>query len=146
MIVLNQNKFKPIKRLRFLKMTPDEAFFVACYKNDLLGAKRELENGADINYVCKANGWTALHGAAHAGHLEIVQFLVEKGLDHQQNNALEQTPLHLAASGGHVDIIQWFTSICGADITMKTASGNSTVDIARLAGHVEVLEMFGEKL
>lgn len=53
------------------------SFYVACYKGDLSDAKRELENGADINYAC-SNGWTALHGAAHAGHLDIVKFLVSK--------------------------------------------------------------------
>jgi ankyrin repeat protein len=65
----HRNKNQPIRSKetgKRAKMSRDEAFYVACFKGVLTDAKRELENGADINFTCN-NGWSALHGAAHAG-------------------------------------------------------------------------------
>jgi uncharacterized protein len=54
-----------------------------------------LEAGNDVNAV-DANGYTALHGAAHRGSNEIVRLLVEKGAKLNVVNALGWTPWIIA--------------------------------------------------
>jgi ankyrin repeat protein len=55
-------------------------------------------------------GWTALHKAAHGGHLEAVQMLLEHNADVNLRNILGEFPIHRAASPcdyrGHPDIMQ----------------------------------------
>jgi ankyrin repeat protein len=68
--------------------TNDEAFEAA---------KICVEAGNDVNAV-DANGYTALHGAAHRGANDIVKLLVEKGAKLNAVNALGWTP-YLIADG-----------------------------------------------
>jgi ankyrin repeat protein len=53
------------------------------------------EAGNDVNAV-DANGYTALHGAAHRGADDIVRFLVEKGAKLDVVNVLGWTPWIIA--------------------------------------------------
>lgn len=57
----------------------------------------------------KPAGWnkaTALIVAAHAGHGEIVQFLLAKGANAKMKNLLGCNALMVAAEEGHVDIVK----------------------------------------
>jgi ankyrin repeat protein len=58
-------------------------------------AKICVEVGNDVNAV-DANGYTALHGAAHRGSNDIVRLLVEKGAKLNVVNALGWTPWIIA--------------------------------------------------
>ena len=58
-------------------------------------AKICVEAGNDVNAV-DANGYTALHGAAHRGSNDIVKLLVEKGAKLNVVNALGWTPWIIA--------------------------------------------------
>ena len=53
------------------------------------------ELGNDVNAV-DANGYTALHGAAHRGSNDIVKFLVDKGANINAVNKLGWTPWIIA--------------------------------------------------
>lgn len=66
--------------------TNDEAFEAV---------KISYEAGNDVNAV-DANGFTALHGAAHRGANDVVRFLVEKGAKLDVVNALGWTPWIIA--------------------------------------------------
>ncbi len=51
-------------------------------------------------------GWTLLHEAAHAGNLEMAEFLIMQGADcDAQTDGVGDTPLHLAARSHAWDII-----------------------------------------
>ena len=52
------------------------------------------------------NGFTLLHGAADHAHLEVVQFLLERGLDVNSRSADGYTPLHAAANGYFTNEVQ----------------------------------------
>ncbi len=50
-------------------------------------------------------GRSALHVAAHAGHIEIVVALLEAGADPTLSDANGRTPLMEAVRGGHLDVV-----------------------------------------
>ncbi|XP_061185020.1 putative ankyrin repeat protein RF_0381 [Saccostrea echinata] len=66
----------------------------------------------DLLKVRDINGWTVLHSACRGGSLEIVSFLIEKGLDlnalsnDDVRDRLSNSVLHDAAWGGSVQIVK----------------------------------------
>ncbi|MHA2072722.1 MAG: ankyrin repeat domain-containing protein, partial [Candidatus Thorarchaeota archaeon] len=64
------------------------------------GVKTALEQGADISTTDEWMKQTALHKAASQGHVEIVEYLIEKGADILKTDGVDMTPLHLAARDG----------------------------------------------
>ena len=52
-------------------------------------------------------GWTLLHVAAHAGHLPVVDLLLERGLDPNEREHGDRTyAMHWAAAAGHLDVVR----------------------------------------
>ena len=49
---------------------------------------------------------TALHMAALAGHLGVVELLITRGADKEARNCEQQTPLDFAAEHGHQNIVR----------------------------------------
>jgi hypothetical protein len=58
------------------------------------------------------HGKTALHNAVESGSVEIVQYLLEKGLQLTKDNQTNLTPLLYAAKGLNFDIINLFENYC----------------------------------
>jgi len=65
-----------------------------------------LEHGADIDAVDEEYCSTPLGLAARAGHLELVEFLLERGANPMASGAVWATPLAWARKRGHEEIEQ----------------------------------------
>jgi len=66
-------------------------------------ARTLLRGGADVNSRSD-DGWTPLHGAVAAGHIDDVRFLLENGADPLAKTKVNTTPLQLAVSMGKTAI------------------------------------------
>src|SRR5262245_5615888 len=82
-------------------------FFDACAQGDietlrrLLAADPSLARAVDPR--AEFGGWTGLHSAARAGHVDAVLALLEHGADPNAREAGDNTtPLHWAAAAGHL--------------------------------------------
>lgn len=75
-----------------------------------------LEAGADINRACE-HGCTALHMAAAWGHVELVEWLLEKGADATLHDDDNRTPAMMARTSERVpkDRLQEVLVCLGAD-------------------------------
>jgi ankyrin repeat protein len=76
------------------------------------------ENEETLNLKDK-QGWQPIHEAARAGHLNVVEFLVEKGVDiHSRTNDGEgDTPLEIAVEkwGSDHPVSQYLSSLGAHD-------------------------------
>lgn len=65
-----------------------------------------LEHGAD-GEMRMAGGWTPAHCAAEKGSVEILQALVENGVNVKKKDNTGETPKRVAQIYGHVDCVNF---------------------------------------
>ena len=78
------------------------------------------------NWYGDVLGNTALHVAAINGHMNIVEILLDRGIDINSKDSIGETALHLAAANGHMNIVEILLDR-GIDI-----SSNSHIIISEL--------------
>ena len=86
-------------------------FFEACSKGDVEVVRGLLANDKNLLRVsdpqAQHQGWTGLHAAAKAGHVDTVRLLLERGANPNAREAGDRTyPLHWAAAHGHVESVR----------------------------------------
>jgi len=74
---------------------------------DLAKVKELLEKNPGFINTVDEESCTLMHYAAYGGHIEIVKYLFEKGMELTMKSISDETPLHYAAVGGHTDVIKF---------------------------------------
>ena len=102
--------------------------WAAARTGNLQAIKRYIEEGGDINaldngFRLSAIAWGALHGQT-----EVVQFLIENGVDVNLKNGDGATPLHSAVFLGRVDVAKLLLEN-GADVKARNNDGATPVDV-----------------
>ena len=86
---------------------------------------------------------TALHSASFAGHLQVVRYLLQHGVDDNVRNTESETPLLLASWKGHRDIVQCLLDH-GADLDLRDTQDYSPLMLAAFYGHISVIRLLLE--
>ena len=61
--------------------------------------------------------WPPLQQACIDDELDIVEMLINSGVDVNRGDAVENsTPLHLACAGGHVDVVNYLIGEVGCEV------------------------------
>lgn len=125
---------------------------IAAVNNDVEIIRLGLEYGADPSAVTSPYDGTALIAAAHLGHIEIVQTLIDANapLDHVNN--LGWTALIEAivlGDGGerHTAVLKILVE-AGADVNLAERGGKTPLTLATLRGYenmVKLLEQAGAR-
>jgi hypothetical protein len=97
----------------------------------------------DVNVQGGYHG-NALQAASYLGHLDIVQFLVEKGADFNVQNGNHGNALQAASCSGHLDIVQ-FLAKKGVDVNAQCGVYGNALQAASWSGHLDVVEFLAEK-
>jgi ankyrin repeat protein len=84
-----------------------------------------VENDADVNKT----GWTPLHYAASAGHVPIIEYLLEHSAYIDAESPNGTTPLMMAAMYGSPEAVKVLIQ-AGADLRLKNQLGLSAWDFA----------------
>ncbi|MFS0881818.1 ankyrin repeat domain-containing protein [Metabacillus niabensis] len=115
----------------------------AIKQDDLNQVKQLLDKNDEIlNTMTPFGTW--LHMAAKKGHLEIVKFLIEKGIDiDARGGTFDASALNQAAGAGHLEIVEYLIN-AGAELDVSLAKRNPLFR-AIYGGHLEVVKCLIEK-
>lgn len=116
--------------------------FLASYSSNHVG--HCTDDPKLLEYVNQgdAQGNAAMHGAAFAGHLHIVQYLHEScGASLHASNHLGCHPLWLAAGYNRIDVLEYLLEKSHDDVLRTNTTGDSCLLAAASRGHVEVCQI-----
>jgi ankyrin repeat protein len=125
---------------------------IAAVANDLPTLRLSLELGASPGNVTSRYDGTALIAAAHLGHVEVVQILIDAGapLDHVNNlnwTALIESIVLGDGGDRHTATLKALID-AGANVNLADSHGRSPLQLAKrnnYSGMVEILSAAGAK-
>lgn len=105
----------------------------AAGRGDISGIENMLAARVDVSFQSR-RGWSALHTASGAGHLEAVRALLAASADPNAIKEFDHTPLHQAV--GHDDVVQ-ILLLANANPLAASVWGGTPLAIAKVNGHFE---------
>ena len=109
-----------------------------------LTVKLLLDRRANVK-ATNSLGEMAIHEAASYGNVDIVRPLLDAGCSTEERNParLDETPIHKAAGTGMAAVVHTLLTR-GADKLTANSQGHDACEIARRAGHDEVVSILSD--
>ena len=82
----------------------------AIKRGDVDAVKSSIAKGVDLTATIDTRGFTPLHLAVEAGHMDIIRLLLESGVEVNIKSTYGWTPLKIAAREGHLEIADYLIS------------------------------------
>lgn len=92
--------------------------------------------------ILEKDGPDAFVKAARAGHIEIINYLISKGLNINTKNTVGETALMVAANRGNINLVKELLKL-GADINQKDDHGKTALIHAAIGGVVSFIREEG---
>ena len=102
------------------------------------------EPGANRNLSAN-DGATPILIAAQNGHIEVVRFLIKKGVDVKKAMKSGATPLFVAAQNGILEVADCLVAHDKSLVNMSLHNGTSPFYVAAQNGHLKVVTFLYEK-
>lgn len=99
-------------------------------------------NCIDIDVELK-NGMTPYLLACHSGHMHLIQYLQEKGVDISRTDSVKRTHFHLACMKGHLDIVQYILTNSGLSdgaVNAQSSNGSTAFYTCCQDGFVDIVK------
>ncbi|XP_062582658.1 uncharacterized protein LOC134244401, partial [Saccostrea cucullata] len=88
------------------------------------------------------DGMTVLHSACFGGNVEIVTYLVRKGLDINAVSNDGQSILHIASRNGKYEVCEYLVNTYPHLLSIKDSDGNSVIEAAYEIGDIDMIQLF----
>ncbi|XP_062585135.1 ankyrin repeat domain-containing protein 1-like [Saccostrea cucullata] len=89
-------------------------------------------------------GWTVLHSACSGGSVDIVSFLLNKGLDINALSNIVESVLHIACLNSKHDVCRYLSTSYPDLLAVKDNQGKSVIDIAAEHGDINMIHILRE--
>lgn len=123
----------------------DYPLIMAAYLGHTEILKALLEAGADVTVLDPGMKATALHAAAYAGRTESARLLIEYHIDIDKRGPYNgYTALHDAVWQNNIETAKVIVA-GGADLTIKSNSGETPLEFARSRRHSELIKLLEAK-
>jgi ankyrin repeat protein len=86
------------------------------------------------------NGASPLHLASRAGHMDVIDFLLARGVPLNTRDKYYYTPLGDAVRMGHLAIVERLLAVAGVDPCLKDSSGRPPLWWACRDGHLRIVQ------
>ncbi|XP_070176153.1 death-associated protein kinase 1-like isoform X2 [Littorina saxatilis] len=116
------------------------ALFCASEEGNVDGLKElsEMANNIDLSTANK-HGETAVHMAASGGHVDVLKFLQDRGVNINIKDKQGDTAIYWAARQGHLEAIRCLHE-AGVSLDSNNKSGETAVHVAARYGHAQVVD------
>ncbi|XP_062592307.1 putative ankyrin repeat protein RF_0381 [Saccostrea cucullata] len=118
---------------------------LCCRSGKLEMCEHLVNHIPDLLEIMDAKGWTAIHSACNGGSVEIVSFLIEKGMDFNALSNDGKTILHIACLNGKFKICVYLVENYPHLLDFKDKSSNSVLHDAAWGGNVQIVKLLIEK-
>ena len=103
-----------------------------------------VDAGADI-FEVDEEGVGIIDDAIKKGRLDIVKFLVDRGIDPNTTRRKSGfTPLMAAAAYGDEPIVRFLVEECNVDVDVKDSFEKTAKDYAKMTGYAKLVEVIGK--
>lgn len=106
----------------------DQELLNACYFGNLIGVKKWLKLGADVEYIEERDGWLPIHYAARWGDLAMLNVLIKAGANINGKTNSKETALHKCGRWDRKEAAIMLLKL-GADPSIKNNDGNIASDM-----------------
>jgi len=116
-----------------------EELVLATKAGDIKTVKKLLGGGADVNAKDNKHHASLLMWAAHEGHTEVMNLLIQKGANIDTKKTTGETALWFAAQKGQLESLRILVHH-DADVNVVGWKGATALEVARKNGHQEIVD------
>jgi ankyrin repeat protein len=120
------------------------AIFDACRRNDLELVVRIYEENPESLAATDFKGFTPLILAVYNNSADVVDFLLEKGVEPDGQDAAGNTALMGVCFKGYTDMAKKLID-AGADVNIRNVNGATALTFVATFGHTQIAEMLLQK-
>jgi ankyrin repeat protein len=125
--------------------TTDGTIFEAAESGDIRKLEAYIKADPSLLEAYSKDGWTALHLAAHYGHVDAARALLLNGANTEtrSRNEMKNTPIHAAVAGNRTMMVELLLEH-GAEIDVQQHGGWTALHGAAQHGNAEMVELLLE--
>lgn len=117
----------------------ERELFEACLRGDLIRTRYLVESGLHLGCRSEPEGYSPLHMACMSGNVNLVQYLLSKGVALNSTAIDGSIPLHIACDRKYVDLALHIIKL-GADLNLKNSFGQTSLHVACSRGMTDLMK------
>ncbi|XP_062597146.1 ankyrin-2-like, partial [Saccostrea cucullata] len=131
--------------LKYKNRIDSDIFHIACMNSRLEMCQHIIQHYPEMLKQLNAKGWNAAFCAAHAGNIQILQLLAEKGVDMTHKNKNGSNILNVACSNSKLKMCQHIIQYYPNMLKQEDDEGWNAALYAAQGGNIEILQLLGGK-
>ena len=98
------------------------------------------------HHLTDINGDAAIHWASYKGHSEIIQILINSGVDLSKTDNFGSTPLHLSCLSGNIQSVKLLCQKRNLDLQPKDKNEKTPLMLAQSHRHYEIVKLLQNEM